>query len=707
MKKLALAFVLMMTCLVSYAAIPTVNITAPVVLLQPGATTTVTFTFSEAPLNFDLTKINILGEGQFNGGLTTVNATTYTAVFQKTVNRNAVALVIDTKSYADAATSGTFLGVGNSLGFNPSPAIYIKSGNVFSGATIIANPQPTCPKAGQILADATGSTTSQQAAPVVEKYYKLERTDYPALAYTYKEINKGCLVRLVNGQKYIEKTTQTAWETANIHSNHSNTKLVPKINQYNPIEFTGWSRPRVKASNKSGCNPSGNTGVPATSFKYNCPGGGDFREQLTAVRVDADDPIVFPNAKGVGHLHTFFGNTNVNYQSNAASIAKGCNTTANGGSINCTGYWMPTFVDTATSTPIFPNGAQIYYKSILVFGDNPYSRYVEPLPKGLKLVIGTPSATNNLGVNDNIAYFCFPRGGGGALESVGIMPTCDGKTYSFMRVSVDFPPCLKDDGTGKIMLDSPNHRSHMIPPGYDPTNSIYGVVGVNGCPAQYPHLIVNIGEKADYPLTEGQTTKTWRLSSDNYASNTQAGASLHADYFAGWQDYWALHIVQNCARVHFGCGSDYVGLSDGRQISSIVTTVTAGVATATVTTTLPHFLNIGEPADYGVQVRISGVGGPSAAIYNFDPSKVVTDFSANDPTGLQSIPSQPIGDNIHGTNRGGPANTFTYVLPSIPTDLNPPVTNAVYQIPETLCSYNETDAACPAAYAEFWYGNKS
>ena len=49
-------------------------------------------------------------------------------------------------------------------------------------------------------------------------------------------------------------------------------------------------------------------------------GTASFRITCTFSHMNYDDPIVFPGKQGATHLHTFFGNTAVNYASTQQSI---------------------------------------------------------------------------------------------------------------------------------------------------------------------------------------------------------------------------------------------------------------------------------------------------------------------------------------------------------------------------------------------------
>ena len=63
---------------------------------------------------------------------------------------------------------------------------------------------------------------------------------------------------------------------------------------------------------------------------------GAFRFTCLSGQLLKDDPIVYPGQPGKSHLHAFFGNTGINANSTATSIATTGNSTCRGGTVNRT-----------------------------------------------------------------------------------------------------------------------------------------------------------------------------------------------------------------------------------------------------------------------------------------------------------------------------------------------------------------------------------
>lgn len=658
----------------AFAADPDLKITAPVASLKLGVSTTVTFTFTEPVTGFTLSDVNIKGNGQFLTGLTGSGAV-YEVNFQKTVDNNAVSLVVDN----NAATPA---GHGATIGFNHAPKIYIKDGGIFNNKVIEAVPQPECPRVGEILVDAN----NLPATPVVENYYIFSKTTKGRRALGLQQIRQGCLTRLINGQKFVKKVLPKSFESNNVHGGHHHSSLMPKVTQQYIQPIVGTTKTRVKPHNLGACSIDG-SGV------YDCGGEGAWRSSNLPAKVDFDDPIVFPNIKGAAHAHVFYGNNAVNYQTNTVSLVKNCSSSFPGGVANCTGYWMPAFIDTATDTAIMPDSIGIYYKA----GDNAHIGLVEPVPQGLKIIAGNPAATSAAGQTDSISFSCESRDGSPILQSSTLI-NCSGDKYRYIKLSVDFPFCVADNGFGGMQLDSTNHRSHLIPA------NLVAPRLPNGCTSAFPHRIPFITQIAGFPIEPGQNTATWRLSSDNYSAALPGAASAHADWWGGWKTYWINRIVDQCNNKVVDCGVDYVGLNDGVSIASITTVGNV----ATITTTVPHLLKtslgngnypefVGNSATQQLMGRISGVTGVDAAAYNFDASKLM----ATRP-GVPSPKVIPTGSQgLKILN----ATQIEYTLNYTPTDTNVVLTNAKLQWGELFCGISDPCGG-NQSYSDFYYGDK-
>jgi hypothetical protein len=116
--------------------------------------------------------------------------------------------------------------------------------------------------------------------------------------------------------------------------------------------------------------PTGYPGIDQTLIKPTTASAKDYGDGIGAFRTICqyshmayNDPIVFPGQPGKAHLHTFFGNTDVDAYSTDDSIRNTGNSTCPGGIANRTAYWIPSLIDTRNGAPIVPEKAVWYYKS--------------------------------------------------------------------------------------------------------------------------------------------------------------------------------------------------------------------------------------------------------------------------------------------------------------------------------------------------------
>ena len=263
--------------------------------------------------------------------------------------------------------------------------------------------------------------------------------------------------------------------------------------------------------------------VPATYSGFPSDGSSQFRTNCSMSHMRWDDPIVRPGVGGGSHLHTFFGNTGVNYASTPESVRTTGNSTCAGGTANRSSYWVPTMVDTRTNNPVNTNTSaidrenalQVYYKTGYQ-GIAPGT--VQNYPVGLRMIAGDMMSTS---AQSRISYEC------GGPSSPSIPTNC--APGSLLIMSVVFPQCW--DG---VNLDSPNHKSHMA----------YGVGWPDkGCPTTHPVPLAEITQNYRYRVPAGGTA-SWRLSSDTYTG--AAGFSGHADWMNGWDPAVFQRIVDNC-----------------------------------------------------------------------------------------------------------------------------------------------------------------
>lgn len=276
--------------------------------------------------------------------------------------------------------------------------------------------------------------------------------------------------------------------------------------------------------------------IPAAVAGPNPERIGTFRFDCAYSHMNFDDPIVAPARPGASHLHTFFGNTGVTAVTTTESLVSTGNSTCRGGTVNRSGYWVPSMIDTATGIPIAPDYLQVYYKT----GYNGVAPgNVTVIPRGLRMVVG--NSRGRSASSGPTTWECLDSRHGELTASI---PTncVAGET---MNMQTNFPQCW--DG---VNLDSPDHASHMTQ-------------GSGGCPVSHPVAIPAITFNVRYRVPASGTS-TWRLSSDAYSASLPGGYSAHADWWNGWNENIIRTVTQNCLQRALECHMDLLG--DGRAL---------------------------------------------------------------------------------------------------------------------------------------------
>ena len=252
-----------------------------------------------------------------------------------------------------------------------------------------------------------------------------------------------------------------------------------------------------------------------------------------------DDPIVYPGQPGKSHLHAFFGNTGLDANSTATSIATAGNSTCRGGTINRSGYWVPAMIDTGDGAPVRPSTLIVYYKTGY---RGVKAADVRPFPPGLRMIAGNPNAVGPGNVNDPIAHYTCNGNNPWTFE----IPNCAPGTSVWATIL--FPQCW--DG---VNIDSPDHRSHMT----------YSIPG-KGCPATHPVPLPEVAFNLLYAVTAANQPTRWRLASDTYNKSQPGGYSFHGDWFGGWKRDILQTWVKNCDDASVDCFAHLLG--DGRMM---------------------------------------------------------------------------------------------------------------------------------------------
>jgi Domain of unknown function (DUF1996)/Bacterial Ig-like domain len=299
---------------------------------------------------------------------------------------------------------------------------------------------------------------------------------------------------------------------------------------------------------------------------------GTFRIGCRFSHGSPNDPIVALGKSGVSHMHTFLGNIEVDAYTTPELVRTMGGSTCHGGTLNRSGYWLPAILD-ANGNFVRPKegGALIYYKRD---GLRP-STAMQPMPKGLRMIVGSSSATpsnpidwysgrggfSGLSCQSAVDGSNVPPIGGTSPDEWLIMPHCPGGTY--LHFTASFPRCW--DG---VNLDSPDHRSHVAGTVYDPTRVDPGFEPYQNlsCPDSHPVPLPGLSVNMDFPVPAGSTTIGWRYASDMYdLTNNRAGYSAHADFYNGWNEEIKATWVTKCLNERRHCADGELG--DGRALS--------------------------------------------------------------------------------------------------------------------------------------------
>ena len=257
------------------------------------------------------------------------------------------------------------------------------------------------------------------------------------------------------------------------------------------------------------------------------PANHGVRVYCTVSHFSYDDPIVHPSESGRAHLHMFFGNTSTDANTTATSLsADNPRSTCEGGVNNTSSYWLPALFN-ENNEVVLPEDVVIYYKTFELgeTGRNeiPSSEnYIQPIPLGLQM----------LGFDGDTLNF-------GGVPSHAIS-TSDMTTKDDVILQVTFPECLSVDVNGEPILQStgPQVNSHV---------SYLSGGSDNGCPGTHPYRIPSLILQITYEVL---FDTDWYLASDT--DSQTKGASLHADYFASW-DEGTMDTLIECNLERLNC----------------------------------------------------------------------------------------------------------------------------------------------------------
>jgi hypothetical protein len=238
---------------------------------------------------------------------------------------------------------------------------------------------------------------------------------------------------------------------------------------------------------------------------------------------DQVDPIVDFGKATSFHMHDFFGNTTTDENSTYQTLRAG--------GTNCddpqdtAAYWTPTVSWTDSSGPreLTASITRFYYR----LGGKSPNVPVNPHPAldtngdgqlddGLKIVTVQ---------GKNVEWRCMNTG---EWSTKPPSRCSNGK----LVVRIKFPDCLQVDANGRPLLDSADHRSHMVD-SVRPENALK-----DKCPSTHPYPVPMLQTNIEFPIPPGTRGKV-TLSSGEYTT-------MHADFFNAWDQARLKHLVDTC-----------------------------------------------------------------------------------------------------------------------------------------------------------------
>jgi len=220
------------------------------------------------------------------------------------------------------------------------------------------------------------------------------------------------------------------------------------------------------------------------------------------------DPIVSPGQTAF-HIHDFFGNTTTNANSTYDTLRAGGTTCSKPG--DKAAYWIPkvSWTDSRRTTALEASQGLFYYR----LADKDPNVDLPPHPAGLKVVTVQGS---------NVEWRCA----NGTWSTSPPAQCSNGK----MVVRIKFPDCLAVDANRQPLLDSADHRSHMV-------DAVLQADGERLCPSTHPYAVPRLQMNVQFPIptTRGKPT----LSSGTYST-------MHADFFNAWNQPKLEDLVNRC-----------------------------------------------------------------------------------------------------------------------------------------------------------------
>ena len=256
---------------------------------------------------------------------------------------------------------------------------------------------------------------------------------------------------------------------------------------------------------------------------------GQFRILCAVSHWSTEDPVVFPDQPGAGHLHMFFGNPTADAFSTGESLAAAGAGTCQGGPLNRSAYWMPAMID-GSGHVVVPEAITLYYKS------HRPDQVSGPFPTGTQLVAGLEAdgrMNSTFRASERLSWGCYnPSIGVSTLPRNTIPGTASPPCPAGwpIQASIQFPQCLAVNPDGSVRATSSDLVGH--------TDMLFNEAGNYGtqnddCPTSHPYRVPQISYLVRWAQPADGDVSTWRLSSDD-AMGADPGGTLHADWIGAW-----------------------------------------------------------------------------------------------------------------------------------------------------------------------------
>lgn len=295
-----------------------------------------------------------------------------------------------------------------------------------------------------------------------------------------------------------------------------------------------------------------------------------------------DDPVVFPGQDEVAHLHRFYGNLELDHESDIESLFTSGESSCQGNTLNRSAYWYPALLapsyDAQSGGRLLNSEGDPAFKAVsAVVGEDDVAHEVfyysagvddlesiQPIPLGLKMIAGNGAAVPGQEQDTSVVrWHCQSWESSDATNPrwSTTIPECVAPDR--LRMDIFFPSCW--DGEN---LDSEDHKSHLTYPS-NPSGTANGTV----CPANHPVPIIRVsfhyafGVKPDAYDPGTLSSRGWRLASDMYDVSTQSpgGLSLHADWFNAWNPEALQMVLDSCIKGGLDCHDG--NLANGTRLS--------------------------------------------------------------------------------------------------------------------------------------------